>query len=284
MRGNGPSVRFWGTRGSTPSPQSSHMIHGGNTACVEFRTGDSECIVFDAGTGIVQLGRQLMDAGEMGAIHIFLSHFHWDHIQGLPFFAPLYKPGAEIRFYAAERADEIRERLAGQMTWPYFPVEFGSVAANVEFIEMSTGPVRIQSTTVRAFPLNHPQGSNGYRAEIDGRVIVYATDHEEGSVVTELSDEARGAQLLVMDAQYTVEESKLFTGRGHSSWLAAVQVARAARVSQLVLFHHDPHHDDTEIAQMEEQARELFTNTVAAREGLVMELGLAGKAAVHKHT
>jgi len=278
-----PGLRFWGTRGSAPTPQSSHVTYGGNTACVELRNAGPDRIVFDAGTGIAQLGREIVEkGGEIGRIHIFLSHFHWDHIQGLPFFTPIYRPDAEICFYAAAPPDEMRSRLAGQMTRPYFPVEFGSVASKIECFDISAGPVRIGKTAIRGFSLEHPQGSCGYRFDCGGRTAVYATDHEQCSGDSQLRDHAHGAQVLVMDAQYTPQQSVLFAGRGHSSWLAATHVARDAEVGQLVLFHHDPHHDDAAIAGIEAEARRHFPNTIAAREGLTVELALTGKAAAQR--
>jgi phosphoribosyl 1,2-cyclic phosphodiesterase len=248
---------------------------------VELRTGGAERIIFDAGTGITRLGRQIVDEGLTGRIHIFLSHFHWDHIQGLPFFQPLYRPDAEIRFYATAPASEIRSRLAGQMTSPYFPVPFGAVASKVDFIEMGSEPVEAGSVLVEGFPLNHPQGSTGYRAVVNGRAVVYATDHEIGQSEVDgvVMERVSGARVLIADAQYTEEEYAECQGRGHSTWSAAVRLAIAARVGELVLFHHDPEHDDEAVRRIEQSARGLFANTVAAREGCSVEFGLAGMVA-----
>ena len=265
-------LRFWGVRGSTPTPQIDNLNFGGNTSCVEVRTADNECVIFDAGTGIRELGRTL-DKEAAGApvnTKIFLTHFHWDHIQGIPFFAPLYAPNNHISFYAGATERPLQETLEGQMAQPYFPVDFRQVAAKRDFHAIEKGcAVKSGSLTVRPFPLNHPQGATGYRIECNASVIVYATDYEHGVPAFDkaLREYAQDADVLICDAQYTPAEYETHRGWGHSTWANAIFVARDARVKQLFLFHHDPSHDDEQMMQITHEARLQFENTTAASEG-----------------
>src|SRR4051812_15336964 len=240
-------VRFWGVRGSTPTPQIQNLTFGGNTSCVEIRTPGGECIILDAGTGIRNLGQALIReaAGSPISVSLFLTHFHWDHIQGLPFFAPLYSPDNRIAFYNSVEGRPLQETLEGQMTKPYFPVDFSQVAAPREFYEIEPGStVKTDELKVIPFPLNHPQGACGYRIEANGSVIVYATDFEHGDrqLDSTLRDYAAGADLLICDAQYAPDEYERHRGWGHSTWQNAVHVARDTRARKLLLFHHDPAH------------------------------------------
>lgn len=270
-------VRFWGVRGSTPTPQAENLRFGGNTACVEVRTPSGDCLIFDAGTGIRELGRQLLQeaAGEPLHANVFLTHFHWDHIQGLPFFAPLYGAANSVAFYSGKTGRSLRETLEGQMAQPYFPVDFAKVAAQRSFRELDAeSAVAVGGATVRSFPLNHPQGASGYRIEAGGGVIVYATDFEHGNRELDeiLLRNAKDADILICDTQYTPAEYERHRGWGHSTWLHAAQLAREANARQLVLFHHDPSHDDHAMARIQTEARAEFPNTAAAWEGLTASL------------
>src|SRR5690349_24697575 len=185
-RMTGPSelrLRFWGVRGSTPTPMRDHLAFGGNTACVELRSGD-EIFVIDGGTGARQLGLFLQEefAHTDLKLNLLLSHFHWDHIQGLPFFAPLYHPGNDITFYSSRDPEEVRGILEGQMATPYFPFNFEAMGAVRSFIELPSDGQKTRSLTVYPFPLHHPQGATGFRIEVDGFVITYACDREHGSL------------------------------------------------------------------------------------------------------
>jgi phosphoribosyl 1,2-cyclic phosphodiesterase len=266
-------LKLWGVRGSIPTPRKENLGYGGNTSCIEIRLPNHEFFIFDAGTGIRELGRALQQTSLHGAgdIHLFLTHFHWDHIQGIPFFGPLYDPNCRMNFYATSYACGLHEALAGQMTNPYFPVNFEAVSGNHRFINMGGSPISLGSLTVRPFPMHHPQGAGGYRIESGGASIVYATDREHGHEKLDevLRDYAQDADILIHDAQYTPEEYARFKGYGHSTWEEAVNVALECNVKQLVLSHHDPNHDDQVVSAIVDCARARFPNTIGAREGWI---------------
>ncbi len=272
-------VRFWGVRGSIASPGPLTAGVGGNTSCVEVRCGD-ELLILDAGTGLRGLGDELLRRAERRAA-ILLSHLHWDHVQGLPFFVPLYVPGTELALHgpAFERGG-LERALVRQMSAPGFPVEFGDVGARVDLVERRHGSrFAIGGAQITAAKLNHPGGVLGYRIEYGGRTLVYATDTEHYRCVDPtLRDLAHGADVLLYDAQYTPEEyrgeqgpSKV--GWGHSTFESGAELCRAAGVKQLVLFHHDPRRSDAGVEAIEERARALVPGAVAAREGMVIDLG-----------
>lgn len=271
------TVRFRGVRGSTPTPQAENLRFGGNTACVEIRTPTGECLIFDAGSGVRSLGQELVhDAG--GApieANIFLTHFHWDHIQGLPFFAPIYGEKNTVTFHSGRTGRALQEALEGQMAQPYYPIGLAQVAARRVFREMDSGSdLEVAGALVRPFALNHPQGASGYRIQCGRSVVVYATDYEPG--VPEYDEillaHARGADILICDAQYTPEEYECHRGWGHGTWLETTALARRAGAKQLVLFHHDPSHDDHTMARIQVAARTEFPQSVAAWEGLAATL------------
>ncbi len=264
-------VRFFGVRGSVPTPVRENLGFGGNTTCLELRGPDRDLVVIDGGTGVRSLGASLTEefGGQNLNLHFLMTHFHWDHIQGLPFFAPFFNSSNRITFHSAKSPESAREILEGQMMSPYYPISFDFLSAAREFAMVGEQAVRHGSITIQAFPLNHPQGASGYRIECGGAVIVHASDLEHGhprldSVIREY---AQDADVLVYDAQYSPEEYLSKKGWGHSTWLEATQVARDARVKHLILFHHDPSHDDTAVSQLVQEARRHFENTDAAREG-----------------
>jgi phosphoribosyl 1,2-cyclic phosphodiesterase len=270
-------LRFWGVRGSTPTPTIENLTFGGNTSCVEVRTADNQVIILDGGSGIRNCGTSLLKeaAGQSIQASVFLTHFHWDHIQGIPFFAPIYGPNNRIAFHSAIQGRPLQETLEGQMAKPYFPVNFDQVAANRSFhlIERG-GHVQVGSANVIPFEMNHPQGASGYRIEVGNVVIVYATDYEHGSEVHDkiLRKYAENADILICDAQYTPVEYEAHRGWGHSTWFNAVQVAKDTGAKRLFLFHHDPTHDDQAMMRIAEDARMHFDNAIAAWEGFVAVL------------
>lgn len=266
---------FWGVRGSVATPQATHLRYGGNTSCMEVELPGGGSVVLDAGTGIRALGRQMAAAAEpQREIPLLLTHYHWDHIAGLPFFAPLYQPERLIRFYGHGLSGPLQRILEGQMASPYFPVDLPLASARKEFVEVDRKPLQVGQAQIQPFPLHHPQGARGYRIEANGAVVVYATDYEHGDAEQDalLLEYAQGADILICDAQFTAEEYPRFRGWGHSTWQNAVRVAQEAGAKQLVLFHHDPSRSDADMDQLLTEARAEFPNTEAAREGMRLAL------------
>jgi phosphoribosyl 1,2-cyclic phosphodiesterase len=263
-------LKFWGVRGSIPTPQPENLGFGGNTTCIEVRLPNDEVIVIDGGTGLRYLGMSLMKefANQKLSLRVLMTHFHWDHIQGIPFFAPLYLPDNQISFYSDRPAERIQDILEGQMSSPYFPVRFEHMAAKRRFFQIDP-ELRVGDLTIRTFPMNHPQGASGYRLERNGAVIVHASDLEHGDKKYEriLLDHAQNADILIYDAQYTPEEYESKQGWGHSTWMEAVRTAKEANVKKLILFHHDPGHEDRFMEQIVQDARKHFENTEAAAQG-----------------
>ncbi|MEZ4367556.1 MAG: MBL fold metallo-hydrolase [Kofleriaceae bacterium] len=268
------TVSFLGVRGSMATPGPATAGAGGNTSCVEVTCGDTR-VVLDAGTGLRGLGDRLIARGPTETT-ILLSHLHWDHIQGLPFFVPLYVPGNRIDIVSGPSGVmPLEAALRRQMAAPFFPVEFDEVAPQVRARDVrprdrfTVGEVRV--TVAR---LNHPDPVYGYRLDAGGRSVVYATDTEHFACVDPaLRQLADGADVLIYDAQYTPEEYPGKVGWGHSTWAAGAELARAAGVGQLVLFHHDPRRTDGQLAELEARAAAAQPGTIAAREGLVLHAG-----------
>lgn len=274
------TIRFWGVRGSIPSPGEDTVRYGGNTPCVEMQV-NGERLIFDGGTGLRSLGKQLKGQGPIEA-KLFFSHYHWDHVQGFPFFEPAFTPDNHFDIYGAIALDgtTVEQRLGLQMLHPNFPISLQIMASNLSFHDLQPndslcfGDIQIQTA-----PLNHPGGAIGYRVSSRSYSAVYATDteHYPDRLDDNLVDLARNADLLIYDATYTDEEyhdpnlSK--RGWGHSTWQEAVKVARAAKVKQLVIFHHDPTHSDAFLDRVALAARAAFPGTSLAQEG--MEIALA---------
>ena len=288
-------IRFWGTRGSLAKPGPSTIRYGGNTSCVEVRAADGTLIVLDCGTGAHDLGRSLVASGERPIRgHLLLTHTHWDHIQGFPFFAPLFIPGNEWDVYAAQGLGRrLEDTLAGQMEYTYFPVTLGQLDATIRYHDLGEGTFDLGAVQVTARYLNHPGLALGYRLETGGVTMVYATDHEphsrHQSEVTGSSqglpihrEDQRhveflaGADLVIHDAQYTLEEYPSKLTWGHTPAELAVDFAVAAGVKRLALFHHDPLRDDAAIDRLVESCRgrvgDKGLDVFAAAEGQTIEL------------
>jgi phosphoribosyl 1,2-cyclic phosphodiesterase len=272
------TIRFWGVRGSLPSPGPHTVAVGGNTACVEVVAGQTH-IILDAGTGLRALGAGLGRRHQAGRIHILLSHLHGDHLMGLPFFAPLYSPKSEITIASGYDADELRQVLRRQMSLPTFPVDLDQVGARLAFRQLPCeGRFAVEDVAIEVARAHHPGTTLAYRLESGGRAVVYATDHEHGTPAdARLVALARDADLLILDAQYTPEEYEGEAGSGkrgwgHSTYVATAELARAAHVKALALFHHDPARSDEEVAGIEARARCIFPASFAAREDLSYSL------------
>jgi phosphoribosyl 1,2-cyclic phosphodiesterase len=266
-------------RGSIPAPGAATRRYGGNTPCVEVRAGRGQLIV-DAGSGLRALGERLRDTDRPVEADVLLSHYHYDHLQGLPFFAPLAEPQNHFVFWGPRREGRsVQDVLEGQMVPPYFPVALDKVArAKLEFRTIDPGvPFEIGAVRITSTELDHPGGSLGYRLEYRGRSLVYATDVEHTARPSEaLVELAQGADVLVHDAMYTEAEYEEHQGWGHSTWPGAVATAEAARVKMLVLFHHDPERDDRSLDAVLKRVQKRFPRTIAAREGLTLRLTARG--------
>jgi phosphoribosyl 1,2-cyclic phosphodiesterase len=243
------------------------------------RVGE-QLLVFDLGTGARPLGDELLSRGKPIEASVFLSHYHYDHLQGLPFFTPIFGAQNAFTFYGSPRnGQSVKEILSGQMTQPYFPVTAeGVFRARLNYHDIQPGEVlRIGPAQVSTVELNHPGGNLGYRVECDGRSVVYATDIEHGSGSDERFFEfVKGADLLIYDSMYTDDEyhgrvGPARTGWGHSTWQAAVRAADASGMKTLVLFHHDPSRDDADMERLLRQVRKFRPEAIAAREAMILE-------------
>lgn len=273
----GITIRFWGVRGSIAVPGEQTASVGGNTSCVEIVAGEQRFIL-DAGTGLRGLGQSLKSPVEAT---LLLSHLHWDHIQGLPFFTPLYSPQTRLRIMGAgTRELAIQDALALQMRPPTFPVEWEDLASLRQYRTLRHGQkLNLENVELRCAKLNHPGGGvMAYRLDFAGRSVVYATDTEHYECVDPtLRQLAMGADVLIYDSMYTPDEYRgrqgmSRVGWGHSTYEAGAALAHAAGVGEYVLFHHDPDRDDAQVAILEDRAKGLFPRAVAAREGNTIQL------------
>ena len=273
-------VKFYGTRGSISVCGPKFQEFGGNTTCIQITDMKTNRIgIFDAGTGIRDLGNDLVVSGhEQDQIFIVFTHFHWDHIQGFPFFTKAYDPKQKINIFTMGKGknnDEIKGLFTTLMQSEYFPVPFDKMGASFEFMHPDVlsgifGPLQVKITANRH---NHPGGAYGYRIEREGKVLVFCTDIEHGDEIDQnVVELCKDADLLIHDAQYTSEELKVKKGWGHSSYEQAIQVAEMAGVKQLAITHHDPDHDDEFLLGMEKQCQERFPNCVLAREKMEIEI------------
>ena len=272
-------VKFYGTRGSLPVPEPECMEFGGNTTCVRLTLATGNVIIFDAGTGIRRLGKDLVAESheQFDQLPIVLSHTHWDHLQGFPFFGPAYDPRRTllIAICGRDRAGEDLEDLfKAQMQEDFFPVPLKDMGAAFQFwqpdVTEHTGDWGNDWQILRH---NHPGGAYSYRFTEGDKTVVYCTDIEHGEVIDErVVALSRDADLLIHDAQYTPEELKGKAGWGHSSWEQAIEVAERAGVKKLALTHHDPEHDDRFLTALEKECQREFTECFLAREGQEIEL------------
>ena len=287
-------IRFWGTRGSVPTPGPGTVRYGGNTSCVEVRTDGGTLLVIDCGTGARALGlRLLQDAADAGgsppAGAILIGHTHWDHIHGLPFFAPLFVPGSQWDVYGPRGLMRTLDSvLAGQMEYQYFPIGLDEVSAEVRYHDLVEGVFEVGDATIRTQYLNHPALTLGFRIEADGATVVYASDHEPhdaslaggglprpGSADARHADFLADADVVVHDTQYDAASYPAKVGWGHSTMEYAVSLSGAAGVGRLVLYHHDPQRDDEAVDDLLGRARAL-----AASDGLGLDVDAAAEGSV----
>jgi len=280
---SGTTIKFWGVRGSIPTPGRDTVRYGGNTTCVEVRIGD-DIIILDAGTGLRAFGQSLLKEFKQQPLNLTLliSHTHWDHIQGLPFFAPIYDARCRLRILGGEGARKgLVAALTGQMESTYFPVPFSKLPSNIEIEELREFNFAVGNTLVRAHRANHPGFCVGYRLfSPDGLVCFFPdTEPRPGGDDRDMIDFIRDADVLILDSQYDHAEYKKHTGWGHGCVEDSVALALQAGVKKLILFHHDPDHGDKKIDALVRQARALVKQrrgklkVEAAFEGLTIQLG-----------
>ena len=292
-------IKFWGVRGSIPTPGPRTNRYGGNTPCLELNYDGENFFILDAGSGIREFGQYLMTLGKPIKSHIFISHMHWDHIQGIPFFTPAFIPGNEFMFHGAQEADlKLEDILADQMNPVNFPVQIDEMASTFKFQEMYEGTYTIEGVKMETMYLNHPGYALGYKFYINDKSVVYISDNEpylvypntsqdsdnpdETKIVEDnnlrLIDFIRDSHILIHDAQYTPEEYKTKYQWGHSPYDYTVKVALEANVNTLVLFHHDPLHDDDFVDKMVDSAKKISWQAgsnmkiMGAKEGVELSL------------
>ena len=286
MKQEPAKLTFWGVRGSTPTLERYTWRYGGNTPCLELSSPEGTRFILDCGTGLRALGNHWADRqGTEGFdAHILMTHYHWDHIQGIPFFHPFFEAQHKFNFYSFQSkylgANSLQKVFEAQLSSPYFPVDVSMMTAGREFHEVTGGQTwTAGATKVSAGWLNHPQGCLGYRIDTSGGSMVYATDNEPGAAECDrnIRDLAQGADVLIYDAQYSPEQLAYERkGWGHSSWLEGVKIARECRVKNLVLFHHDPDSTDRGVDAFLSAARQEFPSTWAAAEGMTITMGDQG--------
>lgn len=310
-------IRFWGVRGSLPTPLTPAQLKskissitqrigaddiatqearerflarlpdylfstvGGNTACVELVTGEKCRIVFDAGTGIRNLGQEILSYKKPCAVHLFMSHFHWDHLQGLPFFGPAFDPHSYMSFYSPN--PDLQAIMEGQMRQPYFPIGMDAMGAKKEFVHLKGDGVKIGEVRVHFRSMSHPGGCYSYAVEEAGKKVIYSTDTELDAKDFDRSPENEryfaDADALIIDAQYTLGEAIEKQYWGHSSFSLAADFAASWRIKRLILFHHEPNYSDKKIESILKSAEWYLSHmrgprasVILAREGLELEV------------
>lgn len=269
-------VKFWGVRGSIATPSPRHIAFGGNTSCVEVAVGGRR-LILDAGTGIRNLGHWLTRK-DVHHAYLLLSHTHWDHINGFPFFSPAFRKDRHFSIMAGHLADQggIRRVLSAQMMQPMFPVPIEVMSARLDFEDFRQGDCFSlgHGLTVRTAPLNHPDGATGYRIEYGGKSLCYVTDteHVPGRPDENVLALIEGADLVIYDSTYTDAEFDAKVGWGHSTWQEGVRLCQQAKAGMLAIFHHDPDHEDYFMERLEAEARSLWTGAMVARENMRVNL------------
>lgn len=290
--------KFWGVRGSIPSPGPNTVKYGGNTTCIEIRTDDGDLIILDAGTGIHSLAQNLLKEMPINA-HIFITHTHWDHIQGLPFFIPIFIPGNQISIYGGldpVTHEQINRALTVQLQYSFFPIQEAQLKARINYLTISAGiPVKVGSATVTPIILNHPVLNFGYRIDCDGQSIFFTGDYEMQLNIYQPDDEdhaqfqcyieeqkkevllaMKDVDALIIDSPFTKSEYASKHGWGHGTYDSAIELSRAANAKRLFLTHHEPTRTDAELDKIYQNLLEAYPDLsfqlIIAREGVDIRL------------
>lgn len=272
----GFKVKFWGTRGTVACPGSHHLTYGGNTSCVEVAMGGRR-VIFDLGTGVRNLGKWFLRK-QLREATILMSHTHWDHIHGFPFFQPAFTEGHHFRIMAGhlDAGLSIQNVLAGQMTHPFFPVPIDIMKAQIEFVDFRAGDTFsiAPDIHVRTTRLNHPDGATGYRIDYKGKSVCYVTDteHTPGQPDQNILALIEGADLFIYDCTYTDAEFPSRRGWGHSTWQEGMRLAHAAGARRLAIFHHDPDHEDHFMEELEAHALAAWNGCLVTRDNMRVNL------------
>lgn len=265
-------VKFWGVRGSCPAPGKQTIVFGGNTPCIELKIGDKN-LILDAGTGIRELGLNLQQNKKKLDLDIFITHTHWDHIQGLPFFKPLYDSNNDFTIYGYKDIDNL---IINQFQTKFFPVPFDDLKSDIKFRILSGESFFNISKDIKVYTMftNHIGENLAYKFESDNKSICYLGDLEHKEELdSKLINFVKDADIIIYDAKYTNKEyfsSK--SGLGHSTWQEAVKLAKFVEPKKIVLFHHSPFRSDRELEKIEKLAKATYQNTVVAKEGMVINL------------
>jgi phosphoribosyl 1,2-cyclic phosphodiesterase len=266
------SVKFWGVRGSCPTPGKKTIIYGGNTPCIEVAIGD-RILIMDAGTGIRKLGLYIQQNNNELNIDIFITHTHWDHIQGLPFFSPIYKPNNKFTIYGYK---DIGELITWQFQKNFFPIQFNDIKSKIEFKILKDNSVVNLDDNIRVTTMltNHGGKNLAYKVESYNKTLCYLGDFEHSEKKdSTIIDFVKGADLIIYDAKYTDEEYLNYkSGRGHSTWQEGIKLAKAAKADKLALFHHSPFRSDKELKKIEKLSQTVYKDALVAKEGMVINL------------
>ena len=271
------AVKFWGVRGSIPTPGKTTVRYGGNTSCIEMIVGGRR-LIFDGGTGLQELGKDLMQ-DLPDELYMFFTHYHWDHIQGFPFFTPAFIPGHKLKIYGSvpENGDSLRKHFIERVLHPNSPIPLDKLTETIEFTDIKCGTTfELDDIKIETGPLNHPNTAMGYRITWNGKSVFYCTDteHLPDGMDEHVLELAQGADMLIYDAMYTDEEyhdpKSPKIGGGHSTWQEGVKVVKAANVKTFVVFHHDPNHGDDFLDALVPVVQAEHENSVVAQEGLTV--------------
>lgn len=272
-------IQFWGVRGSIPTPGNETARYGGNTSCVEMRVGGKR-LIFDGGSGLHVLGRTLLQQTPLEA-YMFFTHYHWDHIQGVPFFDPAFNPKNCFHIYGAVPDSQIsmKQHFIERVLHPNSPVPLGGILADLRFHDIVPGDVvKLDDITIETGLLNHPNGATGYRITWQGYSVFYCTDteHYPDRMDENVLHLARDANMFIYDSMYTDEEyhhpKAPKIGWGHSTWQEGVRISKEAGVKNFIIFHHEPGHNDDFLDKLAEEAKKVFPGVILAREGMIVNV------------